>query len=172
MSHKHAPLIGITLRSVTVETEETGHPPAWNMYAQAVASAGGLPVLLPTNLAFPTLEKLLSRIDAVLLSGGGDLEPSRFGEASLGPVRQADALRDEAELGLARWLIEQGLPFLGICRGLQVMNVALGGDLIQDIAMQMPTALDHDQGKCPDQAVHSVSLATAIVTHSFSPRVA
>ena len=99
-------------------------------YVEQVVRAGGQPVVLPPAGNPSTL---IDRLDALVLTGGGDLDPSRYGagpHARTGYVRD---FRDEAELGLVRCALDRDLPYLGICRGLQVLNVALGGTLHQHV---------------------------------------
>lgn len=100
-----------------------------------VAAAGGLPLVLPVlpTEALPVAE-LLAPVDALLLAGGGDLDPATYGERPHPSTADVDRLRDEIEIALAREAIERGVPLLGLCRGMQVLNVALSGRLHQDIA--------------------------------------
>jgi len=108
-------------------------------YAQAVVQAGGIPVILPLTNHKPLLDRFLSRCDGFLLTGGGDMtEESGAYKRSLSPsARQTlgglDPMRDEMELYMVRQIVEANLPLLGICRGIQVMNVALGGTLLPDV---------------------------------------
>jgi putative glutamine amidotransferase len=99
-------------------------------YADKVALAGGIPVLLPP---VPGIEHVLSRLDALLLSGGGDIDPARYAAAPDPAAGPPSAARDGAELALCRGALALGLPLLGICRGLQVINVTLGGTLHQHL---------------------------------------
>jgi putative glutamine amidotransferase len=126
------PVIGITCyvetaRFTVWETTTALLPYA---YVEGVARAGGQPVILPP-IGDPA--GLVERLDALVVAGGGDLNPAAYGAApheSTGHVRD---FRDEAELALVRTALDHDLPFLGICRGLQVLNVALGGTLIQHV---------------------------------------
>jgi gamma-glutamyl-gamma-aminobutyrate hydrolase PuuD len=106
-------------------------------YLDAVAGAGGVPILLPP---MPDVEVAVDRLDGLIISGGPDVEPDRYG-AERGPhtkVIRPD--RDAAELALFQAAIERGVPVLGVCRGMQLMNVALGGTLIQ----HLPDVVGHD----------------------------
>ncbi len=123
-------------------------------YVDMVASAGGLPILLPP---MEGISGLLGRLDGLILSGGGDVDPARYGAARSEACGPANPARDEAELELCREALAAGLPLLGICRGLQVINVALGGTLQQ----HLPDLVGHD-GHSPEVAgygTHKVSVA-------------
>jgi putative glutamine amidotransferase len=124
-------------------------------YTDMVASAGGLPVLLPP---VEDIERALDRLDGLVLSGGGDIDPARYGAAPDPACGPASSDRDHAEAALARRALDAGLPVLGICRGLQVINVALGGTLHQ----HLPAVVGHD-GHSPEPAgygSHKVSVAS------------
>jgi putative glutamine amidotransferase len=90
------------------------------------------------------MRALYERIDGLLLSGGGDIEPLHYGEEPIPELGSTDPLRDKVELWLARWATADGKPILGICRGAQLLNVSLGGSLYQDIPAQLQTELVHD----------------------------
>ncbi|MGE5598376.1 MAG: gamma-glutamyl-gamma-aminobutyrate hydrolase family protein [Bacteroidota bacterium] len=125
------PHIGITVGRVSLEGRLRFHCP--EDYVRAVLDAGGWPALLPPETILAAGREILRRYDGFLLSGGGDLDPGSFGQKPHPATGAPDKIRDRAELALARWAAEEGLPCLGICRGLQVLNVALGGDLLQDL---------------------------------------
>ncbi|HEX9032889.1 MAG TPA: gamma-glutamyl-gamma-aminobutyrate hydrolase family protein [Streptosporangiaceae bacterium] len=126
------PLIGITAY------DEQARWGAWDRqatlvprnYVEQVAAAGGLPMVLPP---VPGIEAAAGRLDALLLTGGPDLEPSRYGEPPGPHTTVVRPERDAAEIALLAAAMAAGIPVLGICRGLQVMNVALGGSLIQHL---------------------------------------
>ena len=136
------PLIGITTHR---STTSLGVPlfSAAQAYVEAVVRAGGAPVLLPLGLDETTLEALTSRLDGILFSGGGDIEPELYGSQSHPKVDEIDYDRDRVELWLVQQVLRLKLPFLGICRGLQVINVGLGGSLYEDILEQHPSAQQH-----------------------------
>jgi putative glutamine amidotransferase len=113
-------------------------------YCRALNAAGGAPVLLPLLDDSEAMLDVYERLDGLLLAGGGDIAPHHFGETRFTRLMGVDPPRDRAELLLARRAVEDGLPLLAICRGIQVLNVALGGTLYQDIATQIPQALRHD----------------------------
>jgi putative glutamine amidotransferase len=112
-------------------------------YAQAIVACGGTAVLLPADQAEGTLAAALQRLDGLLLSGGPDLHPRWYGEAPRQGLGDVDEELDRMELEAARLALEMDLPLLGICRGIQVLNVALGGTLYQDIALQVEGAIGH-----------------------------
>ena len=136
------PMIGITCGQ---ETSPAGVQRCYQnaSYIQAVAQAGGIPVLIPLTEEMPALEGLHARLDGLLLSGGGDVEPWQYGQRPHEKLGPTDPLRDRVEMALARWAHEANKPTLAICRGIQVLNVALGGTLYQDIASLVPGALAH-----------------------------
>jgi putative glutamine amidotransferase len=105
---------------------------------------------------------LLPRLDGLLITGGGDIDPARFGGPQHPRVYDIDTRRDDFEISLVQMAVKKGIPFLGICRGTQVINVALGGTLYTDLADQYPGALKHDN--YPDiprgYLAHHVSICT------------
>jgi len=138
------PLIGIPSRSDQTSRSSTPIFAQNQTYVEAVAMAGGAPVLIPLNLNERALRAIYERLNGLLLAGGGDLHPKHYGEAIHEKCGQPDEARDVVELTLAGWALDEGLPVLGICRGIQVLNVAAGGALYQDIASQVPGSLKHD----------------------------
>lgn len=113
-------------------------------YVTAVIQAGGIPVLIPVGLPVADLEAVLAMADGVLLPGGGDVHPRFYQEPWSDQILGLDVARDELEVATVQTAVAQGLPLLGICRGHQVMNVALGGTLWADLPSQMPGSLPHD----------------------------
>jgi len=103
-------------------------------YARAIIRAGGIPVILPNNEDVSCVEELAAKLDGFLLSGGDDLDPALFGQRSTGKLGAVIPRRDNFEIALARYVISNtDKPLLGICRGVQVLNVALGGSLHIDL---------------------------------------
>jgi Predicted glutamine amidotransferases len=103
--------------------------------------AGGAPLLIPPLLDAATLRTIYERLDGVLLAGGGDIAPNHYGDQPHERLGTIDPPRDLTELRLARWAAAEGKPLLGICRGVQLINVALGGSLYQDIPSQIDTTM-------------------------------
>lgn len=134
----HAPLIGITTRRLVTGRVKGWRGPGYGelaAYADAVVRAGGQPVLLvaPPDPHDGAVAELAERLDGLVLTGGPDLDPARYGEAAHERVYGVDELADAFELALARHVAAHDLPTLAICRGLQVLNVALGGTLHQHL---------------------------------------
>lgn len=126
-------------------------------YTTALASVGLIPVVLPP--VDPALAVAsLNDVAGLVLTGGEDIDPQLFGEASHPATGEAHVARDAYELALARTASDLRIPTLAICRGIQVMNVALGGTLVQDIPSQRPGAIDHDPAGKRAERVHRVSL--------------
>ncbi|HSM01639.1 MAG TPA: gamma-glutamyl-gamma-aminobutyrate hydrolase family protein [Acidimicrobiia bacterium] len=138
------PLIGITAGLRKVKSR-IGLEPAhtvWPAYADMVRTAGGIPVsLLPGDTS--EAPDLLERLDGILFSGGGDVDPSRYGGEIRPRVYGIDEVRDEFEIALALAAASARFPTLCICRGMQVMNVALGGTLIEDLEDDDPERMQH-----------------------------
>jgi putative glutamine amidotransferase len=128
-------------------------------YTRSVIDAGGIPVLVPINLPNDDLEGLLSRIDGLLLTGGYDVDPQRYGNPPHRKVEGIDPDRDRTEIFLVKGAIQRKKPFLGICRGCQVINVALGGSLYEDLGEQFQGNILHDRHDRPrDYLAHSVNV--------------
>lgn len=138
------PVIGITtgIRTVTTSSGDTRLHALVPNYSEMVRLAGGIPLLFtPGDPA--DIPQLLERVDGVLMTGGGDVDPDRYGGRHHPAVYGIDHARDEFEFALARTLAAQRVPTACICRGLQVMNVALGGTLIEDISSEDTDTLPH-----------------------------
>jgi putative glutamine amidotransferase len=113
-------------------------------YVQAVLRAGGVPVLIPVGLSNSQVGEIYSHLQGLLLTGGGDVDPVLYGGVPHPRVYDVEPQRDALEISLVQQAARDGLPFLGICRGIQTINVALGGKLYTDISDQHPGALRHD----------------------------
>ncbi len=128
------PLIGISAhQSLVTEGEiEAIHEVVNVAYVKAVRKAGGVPVLLPV-VDPEDAGGLLERVDALLMTGGGDVDPTSYGADAHPMTSRVDATRDARDVALCRIAVERDLPTLAICRGSQILNVALGGTLVQHI---------------------------------------
>lgn len=138
-------------------------------YLEALASQGLAYVLLPPQDP-ETLERILPHLDGLLLPGGGDVDPQRYGEEPHPRLGEVSPERDEHELFLARYAREKGLPTLGICRGIQVMNVAMGGTLYQDLEAQGFREIQHAEKSPPPALAHGMKLvAESPLARLFPP---
>ncbi len=153
------PLIGIT----TFRTLSRNNFPTIGVneaYVQSVSQAGGTPVLIPLGLPETTLVELLPRLDGIIFTGGGDVHPARYGNQPHPLVNSVDEDRDRVEITLFQAAYDRRMPFLGICRGLQLVNIALGGSLYEDLLAQYPQALQHNyfSVQAPDYLAHPVTV--------------
>ncbi|MFO7737207.1 MAG: gamma-glutamyl-gamma-aminobutyrate hydrolase family protein [Desulfatiglandaceae bacterium] len=157
------PLIGVTCFS-TSECDWVQNAPGkyvdavFRDYSRGVESAGGIPVLVPVHEHLETARSVVSRLDGLLLTGGPDVCPRFFGEEPTVGVREMDVERDRMELELARQAEKRGMPILGICRGIQLMAVAFGGTIFQDIFSQVPGCLEHCQKATKSTNTHRVNV--------------
>ena len=167
-----APLVAVTATARMVEGVERVRLNA--AYVRALESAGLVPVVVPPLETAGTAARVLDAVSGLVLSGGEDVDPSRYGETphpELGPVNCA---RDETELALLARARELGLPTLAICRGIQVVNVGLGGSLIQDLPSQRQNVSTHEVDDERDTRVHGVRvdpasrLASILGTHALA----
>jgi putative glutamine amidotransferase len=152
------PIIGIT----TNQNNNSYNQPivALNQaYVKAIIQAGGIPVLLPSSIENDGWETLYSRLDGILFSGGGDISLDHFKGDPHPRIDDVDPDRDSIELNLLQAAVSDGKPFLGICRGCQLVNVGLGGTLYTHIPDQLPGALDHSYpGNMRTVLVHEVKI--------------
>lgn len=158
--HVSRPVIGIPCR---LAHDQDWCPPLVGIregYIAAVIQAGGVPLLLPPHVDQAGLRQMYDLLDGVLLAGGADIAPELYGEEPHPQLGEIEHLRDAVELPLIRWAVAERKPLLGICRGMQALNVALGGSLYQDIPSQHPTPLDHNsssQQRCWEHLDHAVA---------------
>jgi len=151
------PVVGITCGSLLA----TGQPPRFGtnqVYAAAVHAGGGVAVMIPPGVGPAT--ELVARVDAVLLPGGADVHPRFYGTAAGDHLKRTDEARDELEISMVAAARRRGIPVLGICRGLQTINVACGGTLYQDIDSEQAGVLEHNPlgGSIRDKLVHPVEI--------------
>jgi putative glutamine amidotransferase len=136
-------------------------------YIASVEASGGRVRVLEIG---ESPRAIVGEIEGLLLTGGGDVDPVFYGEARHPAVSDAEPGRDEFEIDLARRAMDADLPLLAICRGSQVLNVADGGSLVQDIPSAVDTALSHSIGMPKDAAVHEVRVAAGSVLARILPR--
>ena len=160
-------LVGVPTQTLqAIDDIPDGLPHSWVMsrrYFTALARAGIVPVMVPLlDDDEATLRALYDRVDGVFLAGGVDVEPARYGEAAHPLCGRTDPARDTVELLLTRWALAEGKPLLGVCRGIQLLNVATGGALWQDCSLR-PGSIKHDcfptEGFARDFLAHDVTLA-------------
>lgn len=148
------PLIGV-LPLIDYEKESLWMVPG---YMDGISHAGGLPVMLPLTADGEDIKRLADEFDAFLFTGGQDVAPELYGQGRLKECGETSPERDEMELRLLKLAHDADKPVLGICRGIQFMNAAMGGTLYQDLPRQHPSAVDHHQSPPYDIPVHSVSI--------------
>lgn len=153
------PVIGITCSTLTLSDMKGVRRLALPQdYVDCVVRAGGLPLVLP-NLSAEIAAEYVEVVDGLLLSGGGDVDPCFFGEEPRPGLGRTDAARDGFEIELTRAACTADLPILAVCRGIQVLNVAFGGTLIQHVPAQVEDAVKHAQETVRLNALaHSVTL--------------
>jgi putative glutamine amidotransferase len=121
-------------------------------YVEELRKVGGVPWLIPLIPGDPeTLQEIFDRLDGVFITGGVDVDPSRYGEPKSSLCGTTDPDRDAVEIALLQHALSRQLPVLAVCRGIQILNVACGGTLYQDVAAQVPAALKHDFFPTPEQ---------------------
>lgn len=156
------------LIAVTPSIREDEHTLVLNeTYLKAIAACGGTPVILPLLQDAGSLREIADRFDGFLFSGGGDIDPCYFGEDVIPECGSISPERDAAELALAKLLLAEKKPVLGICRGEQVLNVALGGSLYQDINSQQSGTLAHRQKQPFGYPSHKVSVKRGTLLYSI-----
>ena len=127
-------------------------------YLDGIAAAGGIPVVLPLTEDEQALGQLAYEIDGFLMTGGQDVSPMLYGEERLASCGETLPVRDGMESRLFQLCLERDVPVLGICRGIQLMNVLLGGTLYQDLPSQRPTQTEHHMSPPYDRPVHQVEI--------------
>ena len=153
------PLIGLP----TLAIPPGPKPPRFGInqsYVRALTAAGCAPVLIPILDDEDRLRAIYDRLDGIVFPGGADVAPEEYGEEPIDNLNVVEAPRDRTELMLARWAFAEDLPTLAICRGQQVLNVALGGTLYQDLRHQGVTTVEHSDadGRARNALIHRVRL--------------
>lgn len=150
------PVVGITLG----DGGRPGYHGLREGYVRSVEQAGAIPVVLPP-IRPEAAEAVLDRIDGLVLSGGVDVDPALYGRAPHPKLGRVDRRRDDFELALTRIALARDLPILAICRGQQLLNVATGGTLIQDLPSESIAALTHDAAGRRTRRSHAVEVTAA-----------
>lgn len=153
--HKHRPIIGIT------GNYDAGKCTLLEGYYRSVLEAGGTPLIIPPCDDTDAMVSLLERVDALILSGGGDINPLYLGEEPLRELGGINPARDWHELMLVRLAANRQIPILGICRGIQVMTAAFGGKLYQDIYKEAAATLKHSQDTERHVATHTIHITSS-----------
>ena len=138
------PIIGLT--TYRKNSRDTNRPLFGLMraYVEAVTAGGGIPLLIPLGLSDEDLLAVVERVDGLVLPGGGDIDPNNYEGTRHHALRGIDQDRDRVEIFVAQQATRLEKPFLAICRGHQVLNVALGGTIWEDLASQRPEGIEHD----------------------------
>ncbi|MBO8173014.1 MAG: gamma-glutamyl-gamma-aminobutyrate hydrolase family protein [Bacillaceae bacterium] len=125
-------------------------------YTDSVRRAGGLPFILPYSTDDEDFNQMADQVDGLLLTGGGDIDPSLFGEDPLPGLGPITPERDHLEIRMIRLMLNRGSPIFAICRGCQILNVAAGGDMYQDLDSQLDGLLQHTQQAPRYHASHKI----------------
>ncbi len=159
------PLIGLT-HSIQQDEKKYYMP---SSYARAIRNAGGTPIILPITLDEEDIARYAALVDGVVFSGGDDVDPNFYGEDQLWGCGDILPLRDEFEIKLTRIMLEKhpDKPILGICRGAQILNVALGGTLYQDLKSQYPGSICHQQNQNSPYVSHRVAIKAGTRFHEI-----
>ena len=139
--------------------------------AHWVMSSGAFPILLPTEYKPLKYPEIISYIDGLILHGGADIDPRSYGEKPISEKWPGDMKRDRYEISLYKECRKQGKPVMGVCRGAQLINVAHGGTLYQDIPTQLPEALEHRNAEKYDNNFHEIEFKDDEVFGSIFPNI-
>ena len=151
------PLIGLTTREYLPGEDTIPYLCARRAYVDSILAAGGAPILVPHTARGEKLERIFELLDGVVLTGGEDVEPLRYGQPPHPKLGAVDPQRDEGELALITMTLAAHKPLLAVCRGMQILNVALGGTLYQDLDAEHSTPTLHREGAW-DELVHELRI--------------
>ncbi|MHB1652837.1 MAG: gamma-glutamyl-gamma-aminobutyrate hydrolase family protein [Desulfitobacteriaceae bacterium] len=160
------PMIGITVAHYNEELETFPR----EYYVRSIRLAGGIPLLIPPVSGIEEGAEVLRRLDGLLLSGGGDISPIYLGELPVRGIKESFPQRDDSEITLVKQALDRDVPLLGICRGIQVMAVAAGGKIYQDIPSQYPSSLEHSQTAPREYPWHEVELSESLLYNIIKER--
>ncbi len=169
------PLIGITCSRIVGGAwgqYSPGHfmDYAYEEYGQAIHNCGGASVIIPVPQNKESFQTIFDRLDGLLLSGGPDLNPRFYGEQPLMGLGEVDEELDRMELEAARMAFQKDLPILGICRGIQILNVSQGGTLYQDIPGQVQESISHTQKADKSVLTHSIQIEVKTLLYNLFKR--
>jgi putative glutamine amidotransferase len=169
------PLIGITCSRRIVEGWAPNSPGdtidyTFEEYGKVIRHCGGAPVLIPIAQNRETLQTILDRIAGLLLSGGPDIHPKSYHERPLPGLGEVDEDLDRMELEIAKMAFQRNLPILGVCRGIQVLNVSRGGTLYQDIPTQVQGSINHLQNVDKTIQTHTIRIEGKTLLHRIFRR--
>ena len=167
------PFIGVTPDFKARDCQELGREePTYFLrarYTQAIEDAGGIPLIFPLILGRDAWQRLVSQVDGLLITGSGsDLTPELYGETQDYPLKPMNSKRAMLELGISKIAYRTDMPILGICGGMQSINVALGGTLYQDIPSQITTDIEHLPTYSATQTTHSVQITPRSLLHRIA----
>jgi putative glutamine amidotransferase len=175
MTTNKRPIIGIPTQNLqSIGGVPADLPPSWVMshrYVHALTGVGAIPWLIPLlGEDVTTLRGVYDALDGVFLPGGADIDPDSYGQERRSTCDRSDPPRDQVELALVRWAMEDRKPVLGVCRGLQIINLAAGGTLVQDLKEEKPGVMKHDyfpfrDGFARDHLAHSVRVIEGTRLH-------
>ncbi len=164
------PIIGITTRIKVLADGNTING-VDNAYINAIDDSGGVPLLIPVTQDPESLRPLLNSIDGIVFTGGEDIHPRFYGESAHEKLGHVVEARDKVELLFAREAFERTMPILGICRGLQLLNVARGGSLYQDLSSQLPASQNHRLPPCEGKPLLETTHPIKISSQSLLARI-
>ncbi|WP_232696063.1 gamma-glutamyl-gamma-aminobutyrate hydrolase family protein [Brevibacillus daliensis] len=158
------PVIGIT----TFLSEKSNYSSVNANYIDSIYAAGGIPLTIPIVRGETEYEPYVTMVDGLLFTGGNDVAPYFYGEDPLKEVNSISSVRDEYEFALFRKAYEQKKAIMGICRGIQLINVALGGSLFQDINKQIPDTIGHyPKETATDELYHAIKIVENSRVHEI-----
>lgn len=155
------PLIGVSLGYNPTKNSVN------NSYINSILMNGGVPYLIPVTDNVEVLRQIVAQLDGIVFTGGEDFEPAYFGEENHEKLGEVNVTRDTYDLTLFKLATDRNIPTLGICRGLQLINVAMGGTLYQDLPAEKPSDINHRQEETGTVPTHSVSVVDGSVMHQI-----
>ena len=169
MKQEKRPLIGVTASFYPNENNPPLSQQSVNRdYVLGVIKAGGMPVIIPAMWETELIEAYAEQLDGLMVPGGEDVDPKYYGQEPHEKLGRLSPIRDHTEITLIRKMAELGKPIFGICRGMQMINVAFGGDMIQDIPSAIENCLKHmGDMQYRSKPVHSVALTPGSRVHGI-----